>query len=320
MKRGFNIAILISGLLAPFLLLSQEVKLTVEIDSANARIGEHRTLSITAKGPIATTLILPVFKDTINSKIEILRIIPPDTLISGQERIIRQQLVITSFDSGYHVIAPIILKAISESNDTLDVQSEAFLFYVQGVELDENADIRDIKPPLRAPYTLRELLPWLGIALLGALLVIAWFYYRRYSRKKTKTEKTTPLFTEPPHITALRELEKLREARLWEKGDLKGYYTRLTDIIRTYIEHAQGVAAIEMTTDEIISALRQKYHKEEWVVLLRLMMQTADMVKFAKALPLPDSHDTCFKAAVRYVNETAMIVEPHTDENESAPA
>jgi hypothetical protein len=70
----------------------------------------------------------------------------------------------------------------------------------------------------------------------------------------TQKEKEVPVdekFLLPPHVWALKELDKLNQKKLWQSGEVKSYYSELTDIARTYIELRYKIPAMEKTTDEL---------------------------------------------------------------------
>ncbi|MBK7480262.1 MAG: hypothetical protein IPI69_11465 [Bacteroidales bacterium] len=98
---------------------------------------------------------------------------------------------------------------------------------------------------------------------------------------------------EPAHVIAFRELELLRDEQLWQKGETKRYYTRLTEIIRQYLENRYGVNSLELTTSETLEALlKTGFKKNELYKRLRSVLNQADLVKFAKYKPDPVENDT----------------------------
>ena len=90
---------------------------------------------------------------------------------------------------------------------------------------------------------------------------------------------------------------------MWQHGLQKEYYTQLTDTLRTYIERRFGFKALEMTTEQIIERL-ESLHDAEAMSELRSLLQTADLVKFAKFIPLMNENDTNLLNAVNFINET----------------
>lgn len=87
-------------------------------------------------------------------------------------------------------------------------------------------------------------------------------------------------------------LQTLEKKELWQKGEVKNYYSELTDIARNYIEEAIHIPAMESTTSELIAALRSATVKKkmsltpETVENLERVLRQADLVKFAKSKPM----------------------------------
>ena len=119
--------------------------------------------------------------------------------------------------------------------------------------------IYELKPLREMPFKMGEIKGYLTWSLLGLILlaIIAYAVIRimaHYGHSVLGLFKPTPPL--PPHVVAFSELEKLREERLYQDGDYKGFYSRLTDIMRTYITSRYGVSAISMTSEEIVEAIR----------------------------------------------------------------
>ena len=60
----------------------------------------------------------------------------------------------------------------------------------------------------------------------------------------------------------MKEIERIKTEKVWQKGLSKEYYTELTDAIRTYIKDRFGFNALEMTSSEIIDQLLEMNDKE----------------------------------------------------------
>ena len=87
---------------------------------------------------------------------------------------------------------------------------------------------------------------------------------------------------------------------------MKDYYTELTDIVRVYIEDRFEVAAVEMTTDEIMQGMKQTNAGQSSMEKLGKTLVLADLVKFAKEQPLPLDNDNSMSFCVDFVNETKV--------------
>jgi hypothetical protein len=172
---------------------------------------------------------------------------------------------------------------------------------------DTSAKIFDIAAPYRAPVTLGEILPWILLSLLAALIL--WLTIRLVRKfKKTKKEVIAPVNVEPAHVIAYRELEKLQSEMLWQKGETKKYYTRLTEIIRQYLENRFQVYSLELTTSETLEALvKTGFKKNESYNKLKSVLTGADLVKFAKYKPEPIENESSFSNSWDFVSDTKVI-------------
>lgn len=144
------------------------------------------------------------------------------------------------------------------------------------------------------------------VYIVGVLILMGLVGYYFYKRKKAEV-LIVPEVVEvvlPADVKALQALESLKNAQLWQKGQIKEYQTGLTDIIRTYIEERYDVKAPEMTTDEISQALQRVDFDPKFTIVLKEILQVADMVKFAKATPEEDIHNIFMEKAVDFVQST----------------
>ena len=100
-----------------------------------------------------------------------------------------------------------------------------------------------------------------------------------------------------------------------QQGKLKMYYTGLTDIAREYFEGRFHFDAMEMTSDEIMTVLKKKPVNKEIYEKMGNVLQLADLVKYAKANPMPLENDQCLNHCVDFVKETKPV--PIVDEQKN---
>ena len=103
--------------------------------------------------------------------------------------------------------------------------------------------------------------------------------------------------------TVMKEIERIKTEKIWQKGQPKEYYTELTDALRTYIKNRFGFNALEMTSSEIIDKLLE-FNDKEAISDLKYLFQTADLVKFAKHDPQMNENDANLINAIDFINET----------------
>lgn len=294
----------------------QEVKISSAFDSTKIFIGDQIKFIVTIDQPSNLKLSLPVFRDTLCKNIEIISGPRIDTTKGQSGRIkIIQKYLITSFDSGRYQVKPVFAENKNEGG-MKRFYSDYSILEVMRVKIapqDTTAKIFDIIKPYKAPVTFGEILPWLLVAaLLGAIVWAAI----RYLPKLRKSEAETNVFipSDPAHIIAFRELERLKSEELWQKGETKKYYTELTEILRQYLENRFRVYSLELTTAETLEALvKTGFRKNGSYNDLKTVLTGADLVKFAKYNPGASENESHFQTSWNFVlvtKEDEIVAEP----------
>jgi hypothetical protein len=303
MKR-LNIIIVILFVLSQLRIIGQDISVKAAFDTSRIYIGDQTNFSITVDQPAGLRLNLPQFHDTLSHNIEILSgpVTDSTSMPDNRLRIISKYLV-TSFDSGLYQVKPVYVE-LKDPNGIKRYYSDYSILQVSRVRLtppDSSSKIFDIVAPYKAPVTIGEILPWLFLALVVALIIWAIIRYGPKLKKKEQ-EILKPAVVEAAHIIAFRELKRLQDEELWQKGETKKYYTRLTEILRQYLENRFMVFSMEMTTSETLEALiRTGFRKDENYEKLKSVLVSADLVKFAKYKPDKDENETSFEDAWNFV-------------------
>lgn len=148
-----------------------------------------------------------------------------------------------------------------------------------------------------------------GTLIAIVLALVLWLVFnlvQRFRERRAAFEPSVPKL--PPHVVANKALVELSHRKLWQNGKFKQYYTALASILRVYISERWSIGALEMTTDEIISALLDVdmpvASRSDLVAVLR----TADMVKFAKAEPDAEENEAAYTRAYYFVENTKLLV------------
>ena len=289
------------------------------LDSSSIRIGEqvHLKYSIAYRmDEGGGNIQWPVIGDTLPQHIEVVHDSGVDTIMPDKQNdpyavVQSRTLTITSFDSGYWAVEPLLFVV---NGDT--VQSNALVLAVRTVEVDTAQAIRDIKGIYEVPFSfmawLKEHWPWVagGAAILAALITGIILLARR--KPKQKADVPEPIL--PLHVRTLSALEEIDRKRLWQHGLHKQYHTEVTDLLRGDVEQRFGTPALEKTTDELLQELKfssmHASHREQLGNILRL----ADLVKFAKLIPAPSENEQLMAAAVRLVQETSRALATAQDQ------
>lgn len=316
-----HIIVLISAffLTMPMLNASQ-VSVKTSLDSAYILMGKQTTMHIEIiQGQNVSGRLLNA-TDTLTKEVEVIKVLPADTIDLGSNRNqILQDVIIQSFDSGLYSLPPI---AYIVGRDTF--YSNALALKVLPVSVDSLQTIHDYQGVVEPNTRFYDYLPdfiteYWWIYLIIIIIATAIFVYFKYI-KKGKIILVPKKKEIPPYEFAIQQLTKLREEHLCERGHEKEYYTRLTDILRIYLEKRFGINAMEMTTTQIISVLENNDDTKSQNKYMRQVLEIADFVKFAKVRPIPDDNVKSFQSAMQFVEETRPIIveqEPHDQNTEN---
>lgn len=282
-------------------------KAVITADTLRRVIGQQVVLTIKVQAPASKRVLWPSIPDSLG-KLEIVKKSVIDTTRGSEKnwKQYSQKLTVTSFDTGY-IAFPKLPFSIGAGKDTSLILSDSILLQYTTIPVDTTKAIKDIKDVMHAPLTGGEVFPWiLAIMALGAIAVIAYIIYlRKKSQKPLILFKPKPEV--PAHIKALEALDHLKEESLWKKGKYKEYYTGLTDILRAYMEQRFGIMAQEMTSDEILGAMKGLTLQERTTNKLSALFFTADLVKFAKGIPEANENEDNMGTAYDFVETTKPI-------------
>lgn len=124
----------------------------------------------------------------------------------------------------------------------------------------------------------------LALALLLLLLLAAavlWYLRRRRARQPAPVA-VAPLAD--PRTEALRTLDAARRSGALQQGDLKRFYSDVSEALRTYLAALEPQLGLDLTTTELEAALRTR-GLDGATAELRRVLHSADLVKFARREP-----------------------------------
>ena len=259
---------------------------------------------------------------SLDAKIEVLRDFKLDTIsIKNGIKELEAEVILTSFDSGYYKLPlPLVIiqnePKLSEANDVvLNFDTLKFntpSLFVNTIQIDTSKfQMKDIKGQIKYPVTFREIIPWVLLGLFIIAVVYVIYRYIKY-RKENKDFFGHAIVKDPPHIIALKELEKLRNQKLWQSGKQKQFYTVITDTLRSYIENRFDVSAMEKTSGEILNELEGEKIEARAYKALAELFRLSDFVKFAKYIPIEAENEEAIPKAVTFINSTFMATEEET--------
>ncbi len=275
-----------------------DAKTGVRIDASRITVGDEAHVFLEVQhNPSTSTIQWAQLPDTF-SRLEITGKGPIDTTRSNGLVTYKQKLVVTGFDSGIFTIPSFQFTVLPKGGTPYVLSTDSMHLLVQTVAVDTTRPFRAIKTIIPVNETiagkLKDLLLgraaardyiWVGIIF---ALIVALILGIIIKRRKPVVIATGP--QESLQEKAQRLLNTIDKEQLWQKGEVKEYYVRLTDVLRGYIEARFDTAALELTTDELIEKARTIPELQQIATPLESILRTADLAKFAKAQPLPQEH------------------------------
>lgn len=269
-------------MLAGFTTYAQQGVVTATLDKDTIKIGAQANLILKTTVGNTTKVNFPTGKTF--GMLEVLEAYPTDTVKKGALLELSKKYGITQFDAGKYTIPPLTVVIGKKLIDTKQLTLE-----VKDIKVDTlEQKMYDIKPVIAGPA---PSLWWLWVLIAITVGVLGYFGWKWYKKRKPRQKKGEEIIVLSPIEKATTHLQALEQKSLLQKGEVKEYYSELTDIARTYIEEAIEIPAKESTTGELIEAmqkavLKKKIRLQEGIFSqLERVLRTADLVKFAKAIP-----------------------------------
>lgn len=261
---------------------AQQKRVITSIDTTKNKIGAEFKLTLKTTVDTLSKVNFPNLKNI--GALEVIQSYPIDTVKNNDRYELIKKYGLTQFDSGKYVIPSIKIFINSKPYMT-----DSLLVEVANVQVDtlkqKMYDIKDIVP-VKSPMSVW----WKYLLILALILGIGALVY--WLVKKQQKKKIEEEVYKTPIEKATSLLNTLEQKELWQKGEVKAYYSELTDIARNYIEEAIEIPAMESTTSELIVGLRAASVKKKMTVSqetienLERVLKQADLVKFAKSKPL----------------------------------
>ena len=283
------------------------------VDSTAIRIGSAFTFTIEAQGDKSSQVIFPETEQI--GDFEVLEAFPTDTLLQEEKVAYHKKYLLTQFDTGSYNIS-----RQSVFIDGKNYQTDWHKIDVLGVEVDTlKQPMYDIKTVTGSSVNTSNLPYYIAAIVLCLLIGLLVFWL---IKRKQRESLTNDDLYKTPLEKVIKELHILDEKKWLINGNVKEYYSELTDIIREYIEELFEIPAKESTSTELIQHLI-RVMKEKKVLISREMMdklnqvlRNADLAKFAKMEPIDSEIQTDRQVAEQFSSSLDQAVE-HFDEERS---
>jgi hypothetical protein len=263
---------------------AQQKQVITSIDTIKNKLGAEFKLTLKTDVDTLSKVVFPNLKNF--GALEVISSYPIDTILKNDRYELIKKYGLTQFDSGKFTIPSV--KILINNKAFL---SDSLLVEVTNVPVDtlkqKMYDIKDIIPAQHSFFGSWWIYLLILHLILGLAFLIYW-YIKKYKKEKQPEEE----IFKTPIEKATSNLNKLEKKELWQRGEVKEYYSELTDIVRNYIEEAIEIPAMESTTSELIDGLKVASLKKkmklskETIENLFTVLKQADLVKFAKSKPL----------------------------------
>ena len=294
---------------------AQEVK--VATSTKNIKIGEQIEYKISVQAPADAAVVFP--EGQTFGALEMVKTNPTDTLKEAGKFRLEKAYYLTQFDEGKYTIPQ---QKIQISHK--DFYTDSLLVEVHNVAVDTlKQPLYDAKPiaEVTSPSS-SHLWLWI-IGIVALLLTAAALYFFVFRKKKLSAEEERKKL--PPFERAIQDLKDLQNSKYLIESQHKAYYTRLTDIVKEYLEDEVHILAKESTTDELLAKINDlqqtgKLHlSEETINNLKRVLQNADLVKFAKSKPSDNNAEydrETIENVVIKTQEAIPVIQPEDQINE----
>lgn len=281
---------------------AQSISVFASTDTTEYIVGDyiHYTLEVIYDNEI--TPQIPVLKDTV-SVLEFIKEFP--AVREEKDSKIKElyHLVFSKYDSAGVTITSIpITYNVAGDNIPREIKTNEIEIVVRTMQVNPQADIQDVKAPIKYPV---DWLFWLVIVLIVLFILTGlYFLYGYYKRKRGNTAPEKIVVEIPPYKIALKKLSELDEKKLWQQGKIKEYHSEVTGIIRRYFEDRFNFFALEMPSSEVLEKLFNVKDAQQIYNITREFLSNADLVKFAKFQPMPSVNEEMMKQANSIVRQT----------------
>ncbi|MFA7254868.1 MAG: hypothetical protein WC133_02050 [Candidatus Omnitrophota bacterium] len=306
MKRAFFLSGLFVLLFSGLCLAAEkadDIHVKAEVDKAFLTIGDPVTYTVT----VEHAPDIRILSEIPAPSSEILEIKKIEDIHKAQKKkvVTGRKFILTTYRLGEFILDPVTLRYQKDGGPEKSIQTNKLYLTVKSVAGGEpQEDIRDVKTVV--PYKMR-VGKFLGTLLALALLTAGYFLYRALRKKKNGLQPAPPPLS--PEEEALLHLGELFESDLLKRGLIKVYYLRLSEILRVYFEKRYQILAVELTTVEILRALKPLHLEAGLYQKIQYVLEASDLAKFAKWIPTAPEILQINKKSEEIIKESVPVLE-----------
>ena len=256
-------------------------EILIAVDSTEFKIGEQINIRFQVKGDSLSKIQFPEQPNF--APFELLEIFPLDTIRAQTHYLFTKKYALIQFDSGNYWIPKqkILINGVNAISDSISIR-------INTVVVDTlKQPLFDIKPLVKLERGYKELTKQIAV-IFFIFLVLAFLIFLGLRFQKKREEKRKKI---PPFERALLELKALEEERPRLQEEYKSYYSKLTEVVRRYLEEEANITALESTSKELLKKLELLIDagkldlSTETLLSLKQVLEHADLVKFARSAP-----------------------------------
>ena len=326
MKRIFYILLYLSNFS-----FSQEIKTNAD----TIIIGDHITINIKAEFKNSEEFIWPDSSKLMENKflnkdntIEIIEVSKRNEIIKSETKFISQNIIITSFVYGNHLIPSFIFNSdSSKKTDVIMITVNKPKFKEEVIHTiigctdstainynplanQENQTCK-YKQSIINKYNLYTKLYQklvflindgilLSIILTVILLILIYYIYSIKKNQELKTEEDTFSADE----IALIKLKKIQTSNLIDKKNFKEYHSQISLVVREYLEARFHFYALEIPTNDILKKLGNIKLDSKDIQRINTILKRADNIKYAKGSSLELEDKESMSLSIEFIKAT----------------
>ncbi len=278
---------------------SQEA--SIALSPNQIMIGDHMELELKFKNKGLSNTLFPLINDTSMGNFRLVELSKIDTFFSGNDVVVSHSYKITCFEDSVQTFPPLVFR-----NGPIDIyRTNPIQIQVTSPNIDSAKDIKPIKDIILLPLSKDEVYSYLFVSfILLGLVLILYFVYIRFIRKENLFDREKP--TDPPHVEALTALKLVETENLWQRGNIKDYYDRISDILRAYIEKRFGIKALEQTSHQLMRSMNEIQLPDYIIQDMDEILIKSDLAKFAQEKHEGEMHLAIMKMAYKFVQFTQL--------------
>jgi len=287
------------------LLTANPVIILNSTDTTAYDIGDWITYKIEVYNATADQVTWPTAESFKN--FDLIKIEEAKEVTVNKQKVVIKEYILSKYEPGIYEF-PVIYINVNDGEKRSVRKTKPVDIEIIGLEIDTSIDIMPIKAPMEVPLTLRDYLPLILSCAGGLFLIGLLIYLVKKLKEKKENVPAPPKVILPAHVIANEQFAQLKLKKLWQQGEVKEYYSEISEILKNYIEKRFDQPTLEKTTAEIIDGFTHKAYQNNQKTTLLQTLQMCDMVKFAKAKPSIDQHESTLIEAENFVNQTKEVV------------